>query len=76
MDRYKRYTPRTYPCADDSVSYRENDRTECCTDRPMTLAMAYIKDQEFRKLYGKCEALEQGTLFEELYMPYGMGGCR
>lgn len=39
------------------------------------LAMAYVPIQKFRNLYDPAKALEQGTLFKELDLPYlGRGG--
>ncbi len=40
-----------------------------------SLAMAYIPVQQFKELYEPDYALEVGTLFKELDMPfYGIGG--
>ncbi|MBD9208824.1 MAG: spore coat associated protein CotJA [Eubacteriales bacterium] len=42
-----------------------------------SLAMAYVPLQSFTDLYSPEEALRRGTLFRELYMPYGGGSrCR
>ena len=39
------------------------------------LAMAYVKWQEWQNMYEPCEALERGTLFQELDKPFlGKGG--
>lgn len=36
----------------------------------VSLAMAYVPYQRFEKLYSEEKALERGTLFEELDMPF------
>ena len=38
-----------------------------------SLAIAYVPSQTFGELYTSSEALGRGTLFKELYMPYGGG---
>ncbi len=38
------------------------------------LAMVYAPYQQFRGIYKCCEALERGTLFSELYLPFE--GCK
>ena len=38
------------------------------------LAMVYAPYQSFRGIYKCCEALERGTLFSELYLPFE--GCK
>lgn len=43
------------------------------SSNPLTgfpLAMAYVPYQKFENLNEPCKALEQGTLFRELYMPF------
>ena len=42
----------------------------------VSLAMAYVPFQRFEKLYDGEKALERGTLFEELDLPFygGKGG--
>ena len=53
----------------------DNCGNDClCTSQPVSLAMAYVKDQSFGKVYDAREALGRGTLFPELYMPFS-GGC-
>ena len=54
---------------------------ECCqlSDKPVTfdrtfledlpLAMAYVPFQQWRSIYPQDEALERGTLFQELDLP-------
>ena len=61
------------------ASCRRGERTEgknncLCTDQPVSLAMAYVKDQQYGKTYEPGEALGRGTLFPDLYMPFS-GGC-
>ena len=40
----------------------------------MPLAYVYAPDQKFRMMYSPSEALEKGTLFEELYKPMEVYG--
>jgi hypothetical protein len=43
------------------------------SSNPLTgfpLAMAYVPYQKFEDLNEPCKALEQGTLFRALYMPF------
>ena len=42
----------------------------------VSLAMMYVPYQRFERLYGEEKALERGTLFEELDLPFygGKGG--
>ncbi|MDD6800355.1 MAG: spore coat associated protein CotJA [Firmicutes bacterium] len=47
-----------------------------CTDQPVSLAMAYVKNQEFKDLFIPEEGLSKGTMFSELYLPYCIGGKR
>ena len=88
MDRNNRY-PRRGGCMSDCrynnrVSpdfYPEkkqgNYRDNClCTDQPISLAMAYVKDQTLGEIYSPSDALKNGTLFPELNKPYCMGGKR
>lgn len=78
MDRYKRYPMRGCSCPSGSVIQKKESTEEycICTNQSVSLAMAYVKDQPFEYLYELCDALYKGTLFKELYKPYGMGGCR
>ena len=60
------------------VSGRRGDQSsggdDClCTDQPVSLAMSYVKNQKFGKVYDAKEALDRGTLFPELYMPFSGG---
>ena len=41
----------------------------------VSLAMMYVPYQRFERLYGEEKALERGTLFEELDLPF-YGGKR
>lgn len=48
----------------------------CCKD-DMVLAMAYVKWQNWQKLYDAEKALQYGTIFQELNLPFcGVGGCQ
>lgn len=57
------------------ASYGCNGR-ECSqnTDRTlaenMALAMAYVPWQEWKQVYEPCQALEAGTIFPELNLPF------
>ena len=47
-----------------------------CKD-DMVLAMAYVKWQTWQKLYDVEKALQYGTIFQELNLPFcGVGGCQ
>lgn len=49
------------------------DNAETCLDsRP--LAYVYAPDQQFRMLYSAKDALDHGTLFEELFKPMEVYG--
>ncbi|HHY08791.1 MAG: spore coat associated protein CotJA [Syntrophomonadaceae bacterium] len=37
----------------------------------MQLARAYFKIQQYTKRYSPMEGLQRGTIFPELFMPYG-----
>lgn len=37
----------------------------------MEFARAYIRNQQYTKRYSPMEGLQKGTIFPELYMPYG-----
>ncbi len=78
MDRYNRYSVRSCPCTDNKKVARMSEQSEycLCDSQPVSLAMAYVPKQEFKNLVGVCEGLDKGTIFEDLYMPYCMGGCR
>ena len=87
MDRINRY-PRRCGCVPESrydSGSRENRQNfppvspgdNClCTDQPISLAMAYVKDQPFTELYSPSDALKAGTLFHALNKPYCFGGRR
>ena len=52
-------------------------RENClCDAQPISLAMAYVKDQPFGPVSEAAEAWKNGTLFPALRMPYGTGGKR
>ena len=42
----------------------------------LSLAMAYVPDQQWRALYSAAEGLNRGTLFRELDFPWLAGRCR
>lgn len=82
MERYKRYTPYTRSCTCNRVEVTapmqsESKGENCiCDKQRIPLAMAYVKDQQFKDVYGACEGLSKGTIFAELYKPYCTGGYR
>ena len=43
---------------------------EGCVIDDLPLAMAYVPVQRWEKLYAPCEALDRGTLFCDLDMPF------
>jgi hypothetical protein len=55
-----------------------NTPTEAKKTRPMpqntVLAQAYVPEQVFQNLYAPEKALMQGTIFQELDMPYNKPG--
>lgn len=56
---------------------RESGNENClCDSQPISLAMAYVKDQPFGAVYSASEALNNGTLFPDLNKPYCIGGKR
>lgn len=62
---------------DCNCQHHEHNMENClCDKQPISLAMAYVKDQPYCSLYSAKDALKQGTLFAELYLPYCMGGGR
>lgn len=58
------------------TSPRTSDHSDthesCLNDRP--LAYVYAPNQRFRMLYSASDALDHGTLFEELYKPMEVYG--
>lgn len=46
--------------------------TACCNNsfENFPLAMAYVPNQKYRQLYDTAEALQNGTLFKELNLPF------
>lgn len=66
MDRNNRYRDRRCP---------SQNRAEGSVTRE-ALAMAYVPNQSFDMLYEPDEALEKGTIFAALYLPYCAGGTR
>ena len=45
-------------------------------DRPISLAMAYVKWQQFDKIYEDLEkGYKAGTIFPELNLPFTGRGC-
>lgn len=51
-----------------------NNDCACNTDKAylhdMPLAMAYVPWQEWKQVYEPCQALEAGTIFPELNLPF------
>ena len=61
-----------------------SDHIDCCqkSDHPdqsgvdsLPLAMAYVPWQRFRDTYEMCRALQAGTIFPELDLPFLIGRC-
>ena len=47
------------------------------TGNDTVLAMAYVKWQTWQKIYDPEKALHNGTIFQELNLPFcGIGGCQ
>lgn len=61
----------------DNCSFRNDCREQTSTQNQainsLPLAMAYVPMQQFRCLYSPEEALNAGTLFKELDMPFSGG---
>lgn len=52
-----------------------DSKEENASKNPLVLAMAYVPMQQFRELYDQNYALQIGTIFKELDLPfYGIGG--
>ncbi len=65
---------RAYPVG---MTSDDDRKSNCiCDSQPISLAMAYVKDQEFNEIYNASQALCNGTLFPELNKPYCLGGRR
>ncbi|MDD6313375.1 MAG: spore coat associated protein CotJA [Firmicutes bacterium] len=49
----------------------EREMPDCCLcdGQPISLAMAYVKNQKYECLYSPAEALCRGTLFSALDLP-------
>ena len=67
---YNNYRPvPVAPCTVEAV------KKDCLEDMP--LAMAYVPWQTWRNIYDAEKALCQGTIFQELDLPFrGIGGCQ
>ena len=64
-------------CCDDDSDYNElsDENYGCCGgDEEMVLAMAYVKNQPFRNVCTNGDGWHQGTIFNELNLPYGGKG--
>lgn len=84
QNNYRNYSGRPM----NSRNISRNVDTDCgCRPKPsspvkcdplqgMPLAMAYVPWQEWRNIYNQEKALQRGTIFEELDLPFqGRGGC-
>ncbi len=81
-------TPRQVPaagagtpsprCSGDQPSAVSEPESGCASSRNplsgMPLSMVYAPEQEWRELYGDEDALDHGTLFRELDLPF-LHGC-
>lgn len=83
-NNYRNYSGR--PVNPRNISH--NVDTDCnCRPKPsspvkrdplqgMPLAMAYVPWQDWKNVYCQEKALQRGTIFEELDLPFeGRGGC-
>ncbi len=50
--------------------------SETVAPRGKSLAMVYPEKQKFIRIYDPEIALVNGTMFEELFMPFNRGSCR
>jgi hypothetical protein len=78
------------PSSQDKYGYEEFSRflrrdshthQGICDDKPSErverlLAMVYPEKQKFVKIFDPEAALQCGTMFEELFMPFNRGSCR
>lgn len=68
-------------CGEDQHRNRKEEERGCGCGREdrlfgLPLAMAYVPWQRWNSIYDVCEALQRGTIFEELDKPFlGRGGC-
>lgn len=69
-DKYLRGRYAGIPCRADPAPGPDTDKPDGKTP---AYAMAYIRDQQYGRIYGDAEALSKGTLFPALYMPYEGG---
>lgn len=63
---------------EDSICTNPPTADDCQPPSPcpaLPLAAAYVPMQPFTGLVGPDEALERGSSFENLYIPYKKGGC-
>ncbi len=58
----------------EGASYQKPSEHQMPTGR--SLAMVYPEKQKFMKIYDPELALSNGTMFEELFMPFNRGSCR
>ena len=63
-----------YPSTPDGQSRGKCEGREGCDMSGMAIGYAYVPYQKFRMLYSAEDALSHGTLFEELYLPFGVYG--
>ncbi len=56
----------------ETICGRQNSEGGCAvfTDQPISLAMAYVAMQQWKDLYDPDLALERGTIFAQLDMPF------
>lgn len=59
----------TVPVTEGDYCGNKESNLENCIDS-LPLAMAYVPMQKFRNVFEACEGLSNGTIFEELVLPY------
>lgn len=64
-DKYLRRKYAAVRCVNDGAPGQDGGADE----NVPAYAMAYIRDQQYGKIYSDEEALSRGTLFPALYMP-------
>lgn len=69
--------PETCNCQNGNHQTENRSRCDRSRSADMPLAMAYIPWQKWQDIYDAEKALQRGTIFEELDMPFERrGGCR
>lgn len=73
MDDFNNHAEWNRKDMQDTFTNHSSHRTQC---DDMVLVMSYVKRQEWGELYKSETALERGTIFPELDLPFmGKGAC-